>query len=200
MKILIIGANGTIGKKVAQALSSKHEIFTAGRTSGDIQMDITSAQSIEAGFKQMGSLDACICTAGTGYYGKLDTMTEENVYSGIRNKLMGQINVVLIGQHYLNDNGSITLTSGILSEEPVRNSSCVAMLNGGINSFVLAASLELTRGIRINVVSPGLVEDSVERYGASFPGIDPVPMNKVVNAYIRSTEGAITGKILKVYA
>jgi NAD(P)-dependent dehydrogenase (short-subunit alcohol dehydrogenase family) len=79
------------------------------------------------------------------------------------------------------------LTSGIAAEHPAKNGTCVAMLNGALNSFVLAAAQELKKGQCINVVSPGLVEDSWERYGALFPGYNLVPMQKLVNAYLLST-------------
>lgn len=200
MKILLIGGTGTIGKKVASAFSAKHELIIAGRNSGDLQVDITSAQSIEQLFKNTGNIDACICTAGTGFYGDFHTMTQQDMLPGIQGKLMGQINLVLIGKKYLSAGGSFTLTSGIASEYPARNGTCVAMINGALNSFVLGAAQELKNGQRINVVSPGLVEESAERYGAFFPGYNLAPMQKVVNAYILSTEGAVNGKILKVYS
>jgi hypothetical protein len=74
------------------------------------------------------------------------------------------------------------------------------MINGAVNSFVLAASQELKNDQRINAVSPGLVEDSKERFGAFFPGYNLVPMEKLVNAYMLSVEGAVNGHILKVYS
>jgi len=200
MKILLVGGHGTIGKKVAAALSVRHELVIAGRNSGDVRVDITSPESIKDMYGQIGKIDACICTAGTGYYGPFDTMTYEHITPGIQNKLMGQMNLVLIGKDYLEPAGSFTLTSGIAAEHPARNGTCVSMINGAVNSFVLAASQELKQDKRINVVSPGLVEDSFERYGAFFPGYNLVPMQKLVNAYILSVEGAVNGRILKVYS
>nr|WP_259065181.1 short chain dehydrogenase [Mucilaginibacter sp. X4EP1] len=200
MKILIIGGSGTIGKKVAAAFAHKHELIIAGRNSGDINVDISSAASIKGMFELTGKVDACICTAGTGYYGPFETMTQEHVLPGIGNKLIGQINLVLIGKDYLNEGGSFTLTSGIAAQHPAKNGACVAMINGAVNSFALAAAQELKQDKRINVVSPGLVEDSKDRYGAFFPGYNLVPMSKLVNAYILSVEGAVNGRILKVYS
>jgi len=75
---------------------------------------------------------------------------------------MGQVNLVRIGKNYLNQNGSITLTTGILADDPVVKTTSATMVNGGIHSFVKAVSLEIGNGIRVNVVSPGLVEDSHE--------------------------------------
>ncbi|MBO2009444.1 short chain dehydrogenase [Hymenobacter negativus] len=200
MKILLIGGHGTIGKRVAAAFAGTHELITAGRNSGDVRVDLASEASIEAMFQQLGSVDACICTAGTGYYGDFHTVRQADLMPGIEGKLLGQVNLVLIGQRYLAASGSFTLTSGIAAEHPARNGAAVAMLNGALNSFVLAAAQELRHGQRINVVSPGLVEDSRERYGALFPGYNLVPMPKLVNAYILSVQGAVNGKILKVYS
>jgi NAD(P)-dependent dehydrogenase (short-subunit alcohol dehydrogenase family) len=198
MKILIIGASGTIGKKVTKELSKRHKIITAGRNSGKVRVDIESSESILNMFNKTGKIDACIVAAGGAYYGDFQTLTEENIYKGIRSKLMGQVNVILIGQKFLNDNGSFTITTGILSEDPVKNYAAISLVNGALNSFVLAAARELKRGIRINAVCPGLVEDSAKD-SFKFPGHTLVPMNKVVNAYVKSVEGIGTGEIIRIY-
>ncbi len=200
MKILAIGGNGTIGKRVVEGLSGKHEIIIGGRNAGDVIVDIASSSSVADMFKKVGKVDSIICTAGTGYYGSFYGMTETDIMPGIHGKLLGQINLVLLGKDYLNPDGSITLTTGIAAVHPAKNGAAVAMINGAINSFVLAASQELKDDKRINAVSPGLVEDSKERYGHLFPGYNLVPMNKLVNAYILSVEGAVNGKILKVWS
>jgi NAD(P)-dependent dehydrogenase (short-subunit alcohol dehydrogenase family) len=200
MKVLIVGGTGTIGRTVKLALSKRHEVITASRQTGDVQVDITDPESIRKMYESLPGLDACICTAGTGYYGDFQTMTSAMMEPGVGGKLLGQVNLVLIGKDYLNPEGSFTLTSGIAAEHPAKNGTTVAMINGAINSFVLGAAQELKRDQRINAVSPGLVADSAERYGAFFPGYNLAPMDKVVNAYILSVEGAVNGGILKVYA
>lgn len=200
MKILIVGGSGTIGRKIAAALKEKHEVITAGRNSGDITVDISDKNSIVKMFEELKQIDACVCTAGTGFYGDYYTMTEEDLMPGIKGKMLGQMNLVLIGKKFISKEGSFTLTSGIAAEQPAKNGTAVATINGAINSFVLASAQELKNDIRINAVSPGLVEDSFERYGNLFPGYNLAPMEKVVNAYILSIEGAVNGKILKVYS
>ncbi|HTJ12706.1 MAG TPA: short chain dehydrogenase, partial [Dinghuibacter sp.] len=146
MKILLIGGHGTIGKRVAKAFAERgHDVVIAGRKSGAVQVDITSKVSIEAMYQSVGAVDACICTAGTGFYGPFDDMTAELMMPGILGKLLGQVNLVLEGQRYLNPGGSFTLTSGIAAEHPARNGTCVAMINGAVNSFVLGAAQEMTR-------------------------------------------------------
>jgi NAD(P)-dependent dehydrogenase (short-subunit alcohol dehydrogenase family) len=199
MKILIIGGNGTIGKRVRSHFSKKHEVIIGGRSSGDVIIDIADSQSIEAMFKSIGNVDAVACIAGEAKWAAFDAMTEEDFYIGLKSKLMGQVNLVRIGQDYLNFGGSFTLTTGILADHPVGLTTSAAMVNGGIHSFVKAASLELRNGIRINVVSSGLVEDAIEKYEAYFPGHNPIPMYKVVNGYVKSIEGKGTGEIIRMY-
>jgi len=199
MKILIIGGNGTIGKKVSQHFSKKHEIMIGARNSGDIPVNIADRKSIEAMFESIGKLDAVVCIAGEAKWGPLDSMQEEDFYIGLKSKLMGQVNLVRIGHKYLNAGGSFTLTTGILADHPVMLTASPAMVNGAIHSFVKAAALELENGIRINVVSSGLVEDAVDKYEAYFPGHNPIPMHKVINGYVKSVEGKATGEIIRMY-
>jgi len=198
MKIIIIGASGTIGRKVTEALEGKHIIITAGSKSGAFQLDITSPESIEAFFEKVGPFDALISTTGSGHFGPLASTSPADFKRGIESKLLGQINLVLIGQHYINAKGSFTLTSGILSEDPVVNGVNLGAINGGLNSFVIGAAIELQNGVRINAVSPGVVEDS-PGFFEYFPGHEPVSMDKVVNAYVKSVLGAITGQVIKVF-
>jgi len=199
MKILIIGGNGTIGKKVSAHFSKKHEVIIGGRNSGDTTVDIADSSSIEAMFASVGKVDAVVCVAGEAKWAEFDTMTEEDFYIGLRSKLMGQVNLVRIGQKYLNAGGSFTLSTGILADHPVVQTTSAAMVNGGIHSFAKAVALELKNGIRINVVSSGLVEDAVEIYEAYFPGHNPIPMRKVVNGFVKSVEGKGTGEIIRMY-
>lgn len=184
MRLLSIGANGTIGKIIHSELAKKHEIISAGRNSGDFRIDLSDSNSIEKLFKEVKNIDACICVAGDCYTGDLLSLDEEKLNIGIKNKLLGQVNLVLIGQKYLNNNGSFTLTSGKMGDKPVKNNISKAIVNGGINSFVLSASLELERGIRINAISPGKVSD--------------IPIKHLSNAYSKSIEESINGEIIKV--
>ena len=199
MKILLIGASGTIGRRIHETLSSKHEIVRASRKGEDVEVDITSTDSIEQMYRSVAGIEAVICAAGGAKFGPFNDLSEEDLYIGIRSKMMGQVNLVRIGQNYVNDGASFTLTTGILAEEPVVGSVGLALVNGAVNSFAIAAALELPRGMRVNVVCPTVVEDSAETYGDIFAGFDPAPMGRVVNAYVRSITGRFTGRVICVY-
>jgi len=199
MRILVIGGNGTIGNKITSHFAEKNEIIIAGRKSGDINVDIADSNSIKQMFEKTGDLDAIICVAGEAKWANFNELTEEDYYIGLKSKLMGQVNLVRIGRNYLNPNGSITLSTGILADDPVIKTTSAAMVNGGIHSFVQAVALEIENGIRVNVVSLGMVEDAYKKYKDYFPGHNPIPMNKVVNGYVRSVQGRKNGEIIRIY-
>ncbi|WP_410499849.1 short chain dehydrogenase [Chitinibacter sp. S2-10] len=198
MKILLIGANGTIGQAVKNELAPRHDIITAGRNSGDIRVDIKDFASVQAMYAQVGAVDAVISAAGNLHFGALADMTPELMGVGLADKLMGQVNLVLAGQHVLNDGGSFTLTSGVLSNDPIVYGSSASLVNAGIDGFVIGAAIELPRGLRINAVSPTVLTESLPVYGPYFRGFDSVAAAKVALAYSKSVEGKQTGQVYKV--
>lgn len=199
MKIVVIGGNGTIGKHVVQALKKQHEVVVAGRTSGDLQVDMASWDSLSQLFKTTGKVDAVVVTAGEAKWDRFEAMSEDDFYIGIKSKLMGQVNAVRVAKDFLNKGGSVTLSTGVLADDPVEMTTSAAMVNGAIHSFVKAVVLELDN-IRVNAVCAGLVADAYQKYKVYFPGHDPVPMEKVTNAYLKSVLGKINGQIIRVQA
>ncbi|TWF40600.1 NADP-dependent 3-hydroxy acid dehydrogenase YdfG [Chitinophaga polysaccharea] len=183
MKILMIGAGGTIGKIVTAALKG-HEVITVGRNTGAIIADISSETALESLFKRVSDVDAIICAAGDSITDNLSAMDKAQFMVGIQQKLWPQINLVLSGMKYLKDNGSITLISGKMGEFPAKGSSGKAFVNGAINSFVMAAAQEMPRGIRLNGISPSKVSD--------------ISGDELTAAYIKCLETAINGEIIRV--
>lgn len=198
VRILVVGASGMIGQAVVAELQSRHEIVTAGRSTGDVRLDLTDAGSIRAGYRAAGRLDAVVCTAGHVTFKVLAEMTAADYDVGIRDKLMGQVNLVLLGREHLADGGSFTLTGGVLDRDPIAQGSSASMVNGALNAFALAAAIELERGLRINVVSPGILTESMGAYAPYFRGFEPVPAARVALAYSKSVEGRLTGRVLRV--
>ena len=197
MKIIIIGATGTIGKHVAKALEKDHQVVSVGSKRGDVQVNLSDPASIKKMYESIGAFDAVICAAGDGHFGPLEKMTDADFRVSVNSKLMGQVNLVLIGQHHIKPGGSFTLTSGVLGEDPVVAGASLSAVNAAIDGFVRGASIELKHGLRINSVAPGVVEESPQ-YFPFFPGHIPVSMHKVTQAYLRSVLGAQTGKTYKV--
>ncbi|RFU48892.1 short chain dehydrogenase [Paraburkholderia sp. DHOC27] len=197
-KIVVIGATGTLGQAVTAELKARHEVIEVGATRGQYQVDSTDPASLEKLFRQIGKVDGIVTTVGKVHFGPLPEMTVEQFWLGLRDKLMGQINAVLLGQHYVNDGGSFTLTSGILSEEPIRLGASATTVNLALEGFVRGAAIELPRGIRINVVSPTVLTESLEGYAPFFRGFEPVTAQRAALAYLRSVEGAQTGRVYRV--
>ncbi|GAB4043800.1 short chain dehydrogenase [Spirosoma jeollabukense] len=198
MKIIIVGATGTMGKYLSRAFEGEHEVIKAASKGTDIQVDITSTESIDAMYGQIGAFDALICTAGPTYVGPWKKMTDKEFRRGIEGKLMGQINLVLIGQHYINPKGSFSLITGALTHEPQVNFANASAANGAVEAFVRAAAIELENGIRINAVSPTVIEDSPQ-YFPFFPGDIPVTMQQLEYGFRKAVLGANTGQIIKPY-
>jgi NAD(P)-dependent dehydrogenase (short-subunit alcohol dehydrogenase family) len=198
MRIIIVGGTGKIGQAIVRELSQRHTIITAGFHHGDIQLDITNLSSIEKMYQSVGTFDAVVSATGKVHFGELTSMTADDYFIGLNNKLMGQVNLVLAGLQYINEKGSFTLTSGILSHDPIRYGSSAAMVNGAIDSFVLSAAIELPKNIRINSVSPTVITESMAEYADYFRGYESVPAARVALAYSKSVEGQQTGQIYHV--
>lgn len=199
MKILIVGATGTLGTAVRRELEQNHEIITAGRKGADVTVDMSVPESIIAMYEAVGKVDAVICTAGQAYFGPLQELTPERNEIAVLGKLKGQINLVLLGLDHVYDQGSFTLTTGIIMDSPIVGGISSAMAGGAIKAFVQSAAIEMPRGIRINNVSPNVLEESMDTYGPYFPGFEPVPARRAALAFRKSVEGAQTGQTYTVY-
>jgi len=198
MKIIVVGANGAVGQTAVNAFGNRHEIIAVGRTSGDIQIDIEDQESVRSMYKQVGKVDAVVSAVGHGHFGAIAEMSSEQFMKGINHKVLPQINLVLAGIEHMNDGGSFTLTSGVLNRDPIRGGACAAAANGAIDGFIAGAAVDMPRGIRINVVSPALLQVSVDRYDGFFPGHEAVSSERVGLAFCKSVEGAITGQVIVV--
>ena len=204
LRILLIGASGVLGRAIFAELAPRHDIVTAGSKSGDIRIDIENPESIAAGLKAAGPLDAVACAAGAVNFHPLDIikaapLAESSYGLGLANKLMGQVNLTLAARDVLRDGGSITLIAGVLSEHPIVAGSSATLVNAALEGFARAAAIELPRGLRINAVSPTVFEGSMEGYGPFFRGFPPVPVARAALAFSRSIEGRQTGQVYKVY-
>jgi NAD(P)-dependent dehydrogenase (short-subunit alcohol dehydrogenase family) len=196
--VLLIGASGTLGRAVHKELAQRHRVIAASRR-GKHTVDITDSASIRRLLDQLGKLDAIVCCAGHVHFGALADMSEELYAIGLRDKLMGQVNLALLGREHLNDGGSITLITGILADQPIRFGSSASMVNGALEAFVRAAAIELPRGLRINAVSPNVFTESMPGYAPYFRGFEAIPVARAALAFSRSVEGAQTGQVYRVY-
>ena len=194
MKVLIIGATGTIGRAVADRLGQSHEVIRVGHRDGDDQVDLGSKASIEALFARVGTVDAVVSTAGAADFAPFEKLDDAAFDLALNNKLMGQVNLVRVGKDHVSDGGSFTLTAGILSRQPIPGSVVISMANGALESFARAAALELAGGLRVNVVSPAFVKETMEMMGMDSTG--GITASDTAKAYVAAVEGDKNGATL----
>ncbi|MFO8099372.1 MAG: short chain dehydrogenase [Salinibacter sp.] len=194
MDILVVGGTGTIGQAVVDALEERHRVIAAGHTRGDVQVDLADPSSIERLYEAVEPIDAVVSCAGEAAFGALGALDDDDFDKSLSNKLMGQVNLVRRGLDAVRDDGSFTLTSGVLSQEPMEGSAAISLVNAGLEGFVRAAALELPRGLRVNVVSPPWVSETLEAMGED-PSMGR-PAAEVATAYVKSVEEEQNGWIL----
>lgn len=194
MDVLVVGGTGTIGSAVVDLLSDDHDVTVAGHTSGEVQVDLSDPASIDQLYSTVGQVDAVLSCAGEAAFGALDELDDEDFDVSLSNKLMGQVNLVRHGLDAVNDRGIFTLTSGVLSQEPMPGSAAISLVNAGVEGFARAAALEAPRDIRVNVVSPPWVAETLEQMGED-PS-DGLPAATVAQAYRKSLEGNMTGETI----
>ncbi len=196
MKVLVIGATGTIGKAIVEALAGRHDVMAASRSSSPLKVDLADQSSIAALFTSIERIDAVVCAAGEARFRPLANLTDADFELSVKSKLMGQVNVARLAADRVSDRGSITLTSGILARYPSPGSAAVSMVNAGVEAFARAAALEMPRGIRLNAVSPGWVTETLQALHMDpSPG---TPAAVVARAYVQLVEGGGTGQVVEV--
>jgi NAD(P)-dependent dehydrogenase (short-subunit alcohol dehydrogenase family) len=195
MRVVIVGATGTIGKAIVQALTPRHEIVPVSHRHGVNRVDIADPTSIAEMYRAIGRVDALISAAGLAAFAPLAQLSDGDFDLSVRHKLMGQVNLVRLGLREIADGGSITVTSGILGRQPSPGSAAVSLVNAGLEGFVRAAALEAPRRIRVNAVSPPWVTETLQALGMDVT--PSLPAAAVARAYVRSVEGSESGAVLE---
>jgi NAD(P)-dependent dehydrogenase (short-subunit alcohol dehydrogenase family) len=196
MKFLVVGSTGLIGSYVAKTLSKHGTVIGVSRTT-QISVDVKDPSSIKSMYEKVGKVDAVACCIGKVAFKPVAELTYEDYLMGLKDKALGQVELVRAGIDFLNDAGSFTLMTGVLARDPIPSGSVAALANGAIESFTLAAAIDLPRGIRINTVSPNVLVEATS-YHASFPGFHQVTAQSVADAYVKSILGKQTGQIYKL--
>lgn len=194
MKIVVIGSTGTIGREIVKALASAHEVIGVSR-GGEMGADIRRVDSIRAMYDRVGVVDAVICAAGSGAWKPLAGLSDDDFQMSLQYKLMGQVNVIRYGFPAVADGGSIMVTSGILARSPMAGSAAISLVNAGLEGFVRAAAAEAPRDIRVNVISPPWVSETLTEMG-----MDPshgLSAARVAEAYVETLNGTANGQIIE---
>jgi NAD(P)-dependent dehydrogenase (short-subunit alcohol dehydrogenase family) len=195
MRILIVGATGMIGREVVKALSSGNEIVPVSHSHTPITVDLLDGESIRKMYKVVGKVDAVISAAGNARFKPLTQLTDEDFNFSLMNKLMGQVNLVRFGFEHVADRGSITVTSGVLGRSPMVGAAAISLVNAGLEGFVRGAALEAPRNIRVNVVSPPWVSETLKLWGKDPAG--GLPAAVVARSYVESVKGNKSGAVIE---
>lgn len=195
MRILVIGS-GRVGSAAIAKLSEGNEVIVASRST-DPAVNVTNAESIAALFAQIGDVDAVVATIGKVPFKPFAEFAGDDFAAAFNGKVLPQLEIVRLGTPFVRDGGSFTLTTGVLGRAPVAEGAAASMANGAVDAFVMAAATELPRGIRINAVSPTVLESATHQHSA-FPGHIPASDEAVGMSYLRSVAGVETGKVFPV--
>ena len=195
-KVIVVGATGRLGSVVVGGLKD-YEVIRAGRSGPDLKIDALDFESASAALATIDPFNALISCAGVrAPFKPFEELTMEDFAIGISNKCLSQLNLVKAAIPYLTENGSITLTSGIIGDEPILGGSAAAAANGALNMCVSTLAAEYAGRLRINIVSPSIIENSVEHYGMVFDGFEPTSEKRIVEAYRRTISAPISGRVL----
>lgn len=199
MKVLLVGATGTLGRSVLTALRDRgHEVVTASRKGADIAVDITDPVSICAMYERVGGVEAVACAAGSVPWRPFSELSYQDVLDGAIGKVLSQVELVRQGSACATETASFTLITGVLARDHTPTGVVASLANGAVEAFVRAAAIELPHRQRINAVSPTVFTESLDAYGDIFAGFEPVPVRRAAQAYVRSIEGRQTGQVYRV--
>ncbi|QXJ23002.1 short chain dehydrogenase [Actinomadura graeca] len=191
MRIVVIGATGTIGAAVVRLLEKRHEVVRVSRR-GPVRADLEDPASIDALFETVHDIDAVVCCAASVALTPLDS--DADVIAGLRGKLFGQVHLLRRAVDHVRDGGSVTLTSGVI-DRPTPGASFGALANAGLEAFVRAAADEMPRGMRVNAVGPGWVAETLEALGRD--AATGTPAADVALAYAEAVEGDAQGRTFR---
>lgn len=193
MKVIVIGATGTIGRAVADALATEHEVVRASRQ-GDVTVDIEDPRSIEALFRRVEDVDAVVSCAGNARFVPLLQLSDDDIAYSLKSKLLGQVELIRQALQHVREGGSVTVTSGVLAQRPMPGGAAISMVNAGLEGFVRGAAAEAPRGVRVNVVSPPWVSETL--VALKMDPANGLPAATVARAYVAAVTGRSNGETL----
>ncbi|BDD09310.1 short chain dehydrogenase [Fulvitalea axinellae] len=193
--LIVVGSTGVIGKEIVKLLRSDYNIIEINRHSGDYQLDIQNAEAVEEAFRKIGSFDALISAGGYGKWGSLEEHSLQDFHDGLNSKLMGQVNLFMIGRKYARPDAVFLLTTGVLAHRHRVGSLSLGMINMALEYFAQGVALELTGDIKINIVSPEFTTETLAQMGEDTS--TGIPAREAALLYKRALEEGKTGEIYK---
>ena len=197
-KIIVVGATGKLGRVVVEGLQKDYAVIRAGRSGPDLKIDAFDFESVSDILASVGPFDGLVSCIGGTPFKTFEELTMDDFAAGLSTKCFSQLNLAKAAIPFLSENGSITLTSGIIGDEPIIAGSCAAAANGALNMCVSTLAAEYAGKLRINIVSPSIIENSVDHYGMLFDGFEPSSNESIIHAYRRTISAPITGRVMSL--
>ncbi|MGZ2748784.1 SDR family oxidoreductase [Burkholderia stagnalis] len=179
--VVVFGGSSGIGLAAAAAAKARGADLTlVGRTPAKLEAaartiggartavaDIVDRQAVGAVFAAMSRVDHLVITAGSFIAGKLADTDADPLLAALHERIAGPIHAIKAALPLMPPTASIVLTSGQLADRPSgHGTSVIAAAVRGVEAFARSLALEL-RPIRVNVVSPGLVDTPLfDAFGA----------------------------------
>jgi len=193
-RVLVIGSSGLLGSHLVKALQGKADVVEASFSRAPLHVDIADPASLRRLFAQVGTVDAIACAAGMARFVPWASATDDDWAHGVANKLMGQVNVARLGAPHVRDGGAITLTTGVLAQHPIPGGAIFTTANAAVEGFARAAAVEIGSRVRVNVVSPGWITETLVAMGMDpAPGL---PASEAAGFYIRQMESGAAGSVM----
>lgn len=171
-KIVIIGGSSGIGLASArQAIELGADVIIASRSEQKLQqaqeklgskaktyvLDTTEERQVKDFFGEIGRFDHLVVSAAETSGGSFLESDAAQARQLFDNKFWGQYYAAKYGAPNINENGTITLFSGIVAYKPMIGSAALGAVNAAVSNLGLTLALELAP-IRVNIVSPGIID------------------------------------------
>ena len=191
-KVVVIGGSAGIGLSIAKAVSQKGaKVIIGGRSIKKLEnaskqigknvffdvIDTMNESSVKNFFEKAGTIDYLVTPGSSVKTSNIKDLSLEDAMFTMNNKFFGQYLCAKYAQ--INEGGSITLFSGILSRRPGQSDSILAPTNAAVESLGKALARELAP-IRVNTISPGLTA------GTDAYKMMPEEMREAMYSYVSS--------------
>lgn len=171
-RALVIGGSSGIGLAVARAaVEAGADVIIASRSperlasaaaslTGHVEtrdVDVTDETSVRNLIESCGELDHLVTSIGVGAMGAFVGLDLDDARRAFDAKFWGQAAAAKHAAPRIRSGGSITFVSGAWSFRPQAGASIPAAMNSAVEGLGRALAVELSP-IRVNVVSPGIVD------------------------------------------
>ncbi|MFF4099676.1 SDR family oxidoreductase [Streptomyces sp. NPDC001903] len=171
-RIVVVGAGSNIGRALARTASEAGaELVLAGPDADRLAAtaaalpgtalirptDLTDEGSIAALAETAGRVDHVVSTAAAPANGPVSGLVLADVQRAFAAKVFGPL---LLAKHLagrMSEGGSFTFFSGVAAWRPAPERVVMATTNGALSFLVEALAVELAP-LRVNAVSPGIVD------------------------------------------